>query len=87
MGLRQFRSQLTYANLAARNIRSLVILRAGITSIAISLPVLASVIAFVVYSIKHTLDPANIFTSLTLFMLRMPLMFLRTLSPIFTCII
>ena len=83
MGLPQFRSQTTNSNLATRNIRALVILRAGITSIAISLPVLASVLAFVVYSIKHTLDPANIFTSLTLFnMLRMPLMFLRTFSPV-----
>ena len=65
-----------------RNIRTIVILRAGITSIAMSLPILASVIAFVVYGLHHTLDPAIIFTSLTLFnMLRMPLMFLRKLLP------
>jgi len=65
-----------------RNIRTIVILRAGITSIGISLPVLASVLAFVVYGINHSLDPAIIFTSLTLFnMLRMPLMFFRKPFP------
>ena len=66
-----------------RNVRTIVVLRAGITAIGISLPVLASVIAFVVYGIHHSLDPATIFTSLTLFnMLRMPLMFFRKLRPL-----
>ena len=38
------------------------------------LPVLASIPAFIVYGINHSLDPAIIFTSLTLFnMLRLPL--------------
>ena len=75
-----------YTNGSTRNIRALVIIRAGVTSIGISLPVLSSVIAFVVYGINHPLDPATIFTSLTLFnMLRMPLMFLRKLSP-FLCV-
>ena len=43
---------------------------------AIPLPILASIPAFIVYGINHSLDPAIIFTSLTLFnMLRLPLMF------------
>ena len=47
------------------------------------LPVLASIPAFIVYGINHSLDPAIVFTSLTLFnMLRLPLMFFRKLSPI-----
>ncbi|KAH7925483.1 ABC transporter [Leucogyrophana mollusca] len=61
-----------------RYIRSLLIFRAGMNAFAISLPALASVIAFVTYSLTgHALTPANIFSSLTLFTLaRMPLMFL-----------
>lgn len=62
-------------------IRIIVVLRAGIVAIAMSLPILASVLAFIVYGLKHSLDPATIFTSLTLFnMLRMPLMLFRKLS-------
>ncbi|KAI0768063.1 P-loop containing nucleoside triphosphate hydrolase protein [Trametes elegans] len=59
-------------------IRSLLIIRSANNAVAISLPALASVLAFVVYSATgHTLDAANIFSSLTLFnLLRMPLMFL-----------
>ena len=62
-----------------RYIRSLLIIRSANNAIAVSLPALASVIAFVVYSATgHSLNPANIFSSLTLFqLLRMPLMFLR----------
>ena len=57
-------------------------LRAGILALSGSLHVLAGVIAFVVYGINHSLDPATIFVSLTLFnMLRMPMMFFRKLSP------
>nr|VWO99753.1 Phosphate:H symporter (Phosphate:H symporter, variant) [Ganoderma boninense] len=59
-------------------IRSLLVIRSGNNAIGVSLPALASVLAFVVYSATgHSLDPANIFSSLTLFqLLRMPLMFL-----------
>ncbi|KAG1781565.1 ABC transporter [Suillus placidus] len=59
-------------------IRTLLIMRAAMNAIAISLPSLASVLAFVTYSLTgHSLTAANIFTSLTLFNLaRMPLMFL-----------
>ncbi|EKM58203.1 uncharacterized protein PHACADRAFT_116921 [Phanerochaete carnosa HHB-10118-sp] len=59
-------------------IRSLLMIRAANNAVAISLPVLASVISFVVYSLSgHTLQPANVFASLTLFqLLRLPLMFL-----------
>lgn len=47
-----------------------------------SMPVLASVISFVVYSVSgHPLDPAIIFSSLSLFtLLRLPLMLLRKYS-------
>ena len=57
----------------------MLIIRAINNAVAISLPVLASVLAFVVYALSgHSLDPANIFASLTLFtLLRMPLMLLR----------
>ena len=69
-----------------RNVRTLMILREGSTAIGISLPVLASVVAFVVYGINHPLDPATVFTSLTLFnMLRMPLMLLRKPPPLCVC--
>ncbi|OSD06330.1 P-loop containing nucleoside triphosphate hydrolase protein [Trametes coccinea BRFM310] len=59
-------------------IRSLLVMRSGINAVAISLPALASVLAFVVYSATgHSLNAADIFSSLTLFnLLRMPLMFL-----------
>jgi ABC-type multidrug transport system fused ATPase/permease subunit len=62
-----------------RYIRSLLLIRAANNAVAMSLPVLASVLSFTTYSLSgHTLEPAVIFTSLTLFqMLRMPLMFLR----------
>ncbi|KAJ1301602.1 hypothetical protein OPQ81_008850 [Rhizoctonia solani] len=58
-------------------IRSLLLIRSANNAVAFSLPVLASVISFVSYSLSgHALDPAVIFASLTLFqMLRMPLMF------------
>ncbi|GJE96593.1 ABC transporter [Phanerochaete sordida] len=61
-----------------RYIRSLLMIRSANNAVAISLPVLASVLSFVVYSLSgHTLDAANIFASLTLFqLLRLPLMFL-----------
>lgn len=54
-------------------------IRSGNNAIALALPTMASVLSFVVYSLSgHTLDPANIFASLTLFqILRLPLMFLR----------
>ncbi|KIK47399.1 hypothetical protein CY34DRAFT_799345 [Suillus luteus UH-Slu-Lm8-n1] len=59
-------------------IRTLLVMRAAMNAIAISLPSLASVLAFVTYSLTgHSLTAANVFTSLTLFNLaRMPLMFL-----------
>lgn len=64
----------------ARNVRSLILYRAGITSVASSLPVLASVISFIIYGTTHQLNAATIFASLSLFnILRMPLMALRKL--------
>ena len=62
-----------------RYIRTLLLIRAGNNAVAMSMPVLASVLAFITYSATgHTLEPAAIFTSLTLFtLLRLPLMFLR----------
>ena len=53
---------------------------------AIPLPILASIPTFIIYGINHPLDPAIIFTSLTLFnMLRLPLMFFRKSHP-FVCL-
>ncbi|KAJ8692856.1 hypothetical protein PTI98_010127 [Pleurotus ostreatus] len=59
-------------------IRSLLLVRSANNAVAMSLPVLASVLSFVTYSLSgHSLDPAIIFASLTLFnLLRLPLMFL-----------
>lgn len=59
-------------------IRTLLVLRAAMNAAALSLPALASVIAFITYSLLgHSLDAATIFTSLTLFqLLRLPLMLL-----------
>ncbi|KAI0822453.1 P-loop containing nucleoside triphosphate hydrolase protein [Trametes gibbosa] len=59
-------------------IRSLLIIRSANNAVAVSLPALASVLAFVVYSATgHSLNAADIFSSLTLFnLLRLPLMFL-----------
>ncbi|KAI6039822.1 ABC transporter [Pisolithus marmoratus] len=57
-------------------IRTLLILRAAMNAVALSLPALASVVAFITYSVLgHPLDAATIFSSLTLFqLLRLPLM-------------
>jgi ABC-type multidrug transport system fused ATPase/permease subunit len=69
-------AQLTPAQI--HYIRNLLMIRAANNAVAMSLPVLASVLSFTTYSLSgHSLDPAIIFTSLTLFqMLRLPLMFL-----------
>ena len=62
----------------------MLLVRSANSSVAISMPTIAAVIAFVTYSLTgHPLDPAIIFTSLTLFnLLRMPLMLLRKFSPL-----
>ncbi|TRM64251.1 P-loop containing nucleoside triphosphate hydrolase protein [Schizophyllum amplum] len=59
-------------------IRSLLISRSANNAVAMSLPILASVLAFVTYALTgHAMDPSVIFASLTLFtLLRMPLMML-----------
>ncbi|KAJ7086114.1 ABC transporter [Mycena belliarum] len=59
-------------------IRSLLLLRSGTNAVAMSMPALASVLAFVTYSLTgHKLEASVIFASLTLFnLLRLPLMFL-----------
>jgi hypothetical protein len=61
-------------------IRTLLIVRSGMMAFALSLPVLATVLAFVTYSLtSHGLQPATIFTVVSLFQLmRMPLMMVRT---------
>ncbi|KAJ7758854.1 ABC transporter [Mycena maculata] len=58
-------------------IRSLLLLRSGTNAVAMSMPALASVLAFVTFTLTgHTLEPSIIFASLTLFnLLRLPLMF------------
>ncbi|KAG8892355.1 hypothetical protein FRC00_012209, partial [Tulasnella sp. 408] len=66
-----------------KGVASILLIKSAGLSIALSVPVFASVLAFVVYSLAgHTLDPAVIFTSLSLFqLLRQPLIFLpRALS-------
>ncbi|GMK55176.1 hypothetical protein CspeluHIS016_0202320 [Cutaneotrichosporon spelunceum] len=57
-------------------VRTLLIVRSGMMAFAMSLPVLATILAFVTYSLTaHKLEPATIFTSVTLFnLMRMPLM-------------
>ncbi|KZV93776.1 ABC transporter [Exidia glandulosa HHB12029] len=59
-------------------IRELLILRSINNAVAFSMPVFAAVVAFLTYSLTgHDLDPAIIFSSLSLFnLLRLPLMFL-----------
>lgn len=56
--------------------RKLLIVRSGMMAFAMSLPVLATILAFVTYSAtSHGLEPATIFTVVSLFQLmRMPLM-------------
>ncbi|KDR78881.1 hypothetical protein GALMADRAFT_244520 [Galerina marginata CBS 339.88] len=68
----------TYRRNEMAYIRSLLLIRAANNAVALSMPVLASVLAFITYSATgHTLEPGVIFTSLTLFnLLRLPLMFL-----------
>lgn len=64
------------ADWVSRYIRSILLIRSASNAVAMSLPVLASILSFVTYSLSgHSLNPAVIFTSLTLFtLLRMPLM-------------
>ena len=61
-------------------IRSILLVRSGMNAVSMSMPVMASVLAFVTYSaMGHSLNPADIFASLTLFnLLRLPLLFFRT---------
>ncbi|KAJ5430031.1 ABC transporter integral membrane type 1 [Penicillium cf. griseofulvum] len=58
-----------------RSIQTLLAIRNGILCVAMSIPVFASMLAFVTYALSnHVLDPAPIFSSLALFnSLRMPL--------------
>ncbi|KIL64510.1 hypothetical protein M378DRAFT_163292 [Amanita muscaria Koide BX008] len=59
-------------------IRSILLIRSANNAIAMSMPTLAAVLAFITYAATgHELSPANVFSSLTLFnLLRMPLMML-----------
>lgn len=61
-----------------KGIASILLIKVGNQAIAFSIPALASVLAFVTYSLTgHSFDPAVIFTSLSLFqLLRSPLIFL-----------
>lgn len=58
-------------------LRGLIVIRAAFQAIAISMPTLAAVVAFLTFAgLGRTQDPAIIFTSLSLFnLLRMPLMY------------
>ncbi len=57
-------------------IRSILLVKSALNAVSMSMPVLASVLAFVTYSATgHSLNPADIFASLTLFnLLRLPLL-------------
>src|SRR5271170_5179918 len=59
-------------------VRFLLMMRACVNAVSMTIPVYASILAFVTYSLTgNALNPANVFSSLTLFnLLRMPLMFL-----------
>lgn len=59
-------------------VRFLLLLKTAVNAVSMSIPVYAAILAFVTYSVTgHSLHPANIFSSLTLFnLLRMPLLFL-----------
>lgn len=59
-------------------VRFMLITRSAVNAVAITIPVFATILAFVIYSITgHNLQAGTIFSSLTLFnLLRMPLMFL-----------
>ncbi|KAK6529948.1 hypothetical protein TWF281_009098 [Arthrobotrys megalospora] len=68
-------------NLRHREVRAvqfLLAIRSAVNAVSMSLPVFASILAFVTYSLLHpTLDPARIFASITLFnALRLPLNYL-----------
>lgn len=66
-------------------VRKILFIRAANQALAFSIPALASVLSFVVYTATHdNLDPAILFTSLSYFnLLRQPLMFLpRALSSL-----
>ena len=58
-----------------RSIQILLSIRNGINAVSMSLPIFASMLSFITYSLsQHVLDPAPIFSSLALFnSLRMPL--------------
>ncbi|OCK82842.1 hypothetical protein K432DRAFT_402511 [Lepidopterella palustris CBS 459.81] len=61
-----------------RSVQILLSIRNGILAVGMSMPVFASMLSFITYSLsKHVLDPAPIFSSLALFnSLRLPLNFL-----------
>ncbi|KAI0537862.1 multidrug resistance-associated protein 5 [Xylaria digitata] len=58
-----------------RALQTLLAIRNGINSISLSLPIFASILSFITYSLTdHGLDPAKVFSSLALFnSLRIPL--------------
>ena len=62
-----------------KHVRGLLLIRAANNAMSFTLPVLAAIVSFIVYAaIGHPLDPAVIFTALTLFqLLRLPLQFMR----------
>lgn len=67
-----------YRSKEIRQIQVLMAIRNAINAIAMSMPVFASMLAFITYSLsRHVLNPAPIFSSLALFnSLRLPLNFL-----------
>lgn len=62
-------------NMELKYVRTLLIVRSGMMAVAMSLPVLATILSFITYSLTaHNLNAATIFTSISLFnLMRMPL--------------
>jgi ABC-type multidrug transport system fused ATPase/permease subunit len=63
-------------NMELGYVRTLLVYRSGMMAVAMSLPILAAILAFITYVLtSHELDPATVFATITLFQLmRMPLM-------------
>jgi ABC-type multidrug transport system fused ATPase/permease subunit len=63
-------------NMELGYVRTLLVYRSGMMAVAMSLPILAAILAFITYVLTaHELDAATVFATITLFQLmRMPLM-------------
>jgi hypothetical protein len=78
-----FHMRYTVADISLSYVRTMLLIRAANMAVAMAMPAMASVVAFLVYAGSgHELTPAIVFSSLTWFqLLRLPLMMLRTRNP------